>query len=95
MENETLAIQLYLFSHLSSEGVLTCHYLLHNKKLYLLISLFFVALSRGGVVRERWGGDARLYNPSSWLSNDMGLSCFNLKWDTNSTEDDLDCSSIK
>lgn len=35
-ENEALAIQLYLFFHLSSEGALTCHYLLHNKRLYLL-----------------------------------------------------------
>ena len=56
MENEILVIQLYLFCHLPSEGVLTCHYSLHNKRFYLLISLFLVALPRG-VAGEGGGGE--------------------------------------
>ena len=72
MENEILVIQLYLFCHLPSEGVLTCHYSLHNKRFYLLISLFLVALPRG-VAGEGGGGEeggkggARFYNPSRYL----------------------------
>lgn len=59
-ENEALAIQLYLFSHLSSEGALTCHYLFVT----IFVTIFYLgavhltlegASVQPNVIESLWG----------------------------------------